>query len=171
MKKYYSYLILYFLLCMLNHRVHAQANDKNILFIHSYAEETNGHDHLEEGLRRGLSDLAISANIFTEHLNSESLVFAEECEAMRAICQRARENNVELIVTVSDEAFYTLMNCGDSLGYQLPIVVSAIKFPPTDLLTMNENVCGITTKIDLLPMMEEAARLFPDRKQFMCIFS
>ena len=169
MKKYSLYLILHCLLCMLNYQAYAQASDRNILFIHSYSENTNGHDHLEDGLRRGLSDLAISANIFTEHLNSESLVFAEECEAMRAICQRARDNNVELIVTVSDEAFYTLMNCGDSLGYHLPVVVSAIKFPPTDLLTMNENVCGITTQIDLLPMMEEAARLFPDRKQFMCI--
>ena len=113
--------------------------------------------------------MAVSADVYTEHLNAESLFFSEECEVMREICERARQRGVDAIVTVSDEAFFTLMNCGDSLGYQLPVVVSAVKYPPTDLFAMNENVCGITTQVDMLPMLEEAARIFPDRKNFICI--
>ncbi len=158
-----------FLFCGWLQDSYAQDDNKKILFIHSYSENANCHNDLEEALRRGLTDMAVSADVYTEHLNAESLFFSEECEVMREICERARQRGVDAIVTVSDEAFFTLMNCGDSLGYQLPVVVSAVKYPPTDLFAMNENVCGITTQVDMLPMLEEAARVFPDRKNFICI--
>ena len=158
-----------FLFCGWLQDSYAQDDNKKILFIHSYSENANCHNDLEEALRRGLTDMAVSADVYTEHLNAESLFFSEECEVMREICERARQRGVDAIVTVSDEAFFTLMNCGDSLGYQLPVVVSAVKYPPTDLFAMNENVCGITTQVDMLPMLEEAARIFPDRKNFICI--
>lgn len=148
---------------------YSQSEANKILFIHSYSENADCHDDLEMALRRGLNDMAVNAEIYTEYLNAETLFFAEECDLMREICERARQKGVEAIVTVSDEAFYTLMNCGDSLGYQLPVIVSAIKFPPTNLFTMNENVCGITTQVDMMPMFEEAVRIFPDRKNFICI--
>ncbi|MBR4047355.1 MAG: PAS domain-containing protein [Bacteroides sp.] len=162
-------LIMIFLFCGWLQDSYAQDDNKKILFIHSYSENANCHNDLEEALRRGLTDMAVSADVYTEHLNAESLFFSEECEVMREICERARQRGVDAIVTVSDEAFFTLMNCGDSLGYQLPVVVSAVKYPPTDLFAMNENVCGITTQVDMLPMLEEAARIFPDRKNFICI--
>ena len=162
-------LIMIFLFCGWLQDSYAQDDNKKILFIHSYSENVNCHNDLEEALRRGLTDMAVSADVYTEHLNAESLFFSEECEVMREICERARQRGVDAIVTVSDEAFFTLMNCGDSLGYQLPVVVSAVKYPPTDLFAMNENVCGITTQVDMLPMLEEAARIFPDRKNFICI--
>jgi len=158
-----------FLFCGWLQDSYAQDDNQKILFIHSYSENANCHNDLEEALRRGLTDMAVSADVYTEHLNAESLFFSEECEVMREICERARQRGVDAIVTVSDEAFFTLMNCGDSLGYQLPVVVSAVKYPPTDLFAMNENVCGITTQVDMLPMLEEAARIFPDRKNFICI--
>ena len=158
-----------FLFCGWLQDSYAQDDNQKILFIHSYLENANCHNDLEEALRRGLTDMAVSADVYTEHLNAESLFFSEECEVMREICERARQRGVDAIVTVSDEAFFTLMNCGDSLGYQLPVVVSAVKYPPTDLFAMNENVCGITTQVDMLPMLEEAARIFPDRKNFICI--
>ncbi len=158
-----------FLFCGWLQDSYAQDDNQKILFIHSYSENANCHNDLEEALRRGLTDMAVSADVYTEHLNAESLFFSEECEVMREICERARQRGVDAIVTVSDEAFFTLMNCGDSLGYQLPVVVSAVKYPPTDLFAMNENVCGITTQVDMLPMLEEAARVFPDRKNFICI--
>ena len=158
-----------FLFCGWLQDSYAQDDNKKILFIHSYSENANCHNDLEEALRRGLTDMAVGADVYTEHLNAESLFFSEECEVMREICERARQRGVDAIVTVSDEAFFTLMNCGDSLGYQLPVVVSAVKYPPTDLFAMNENVCGITTQVDMLPMLEEAARVFPDRKNFICI--
>ena len=158
-----------FLFCGWLQDSYAQDDNQKILFIHSYSENANCHNDLEEALRRGLTDMAVSADVYTEHLNAESLFFSEECEVMREICERARQRGVDAIVTVSDEAFFTLMNCGDSLGYQLPVVVSSVKYPPTDLFAMNENVCGITTQVDMLPMLEEAARIFPDRKNFICI--
>lgn len=43
-----------------------------------------------------------------------------------SFCQRARDRQTDLIITASDEAFYILFACGDSLPLQIPVVFSAL---------------------------------------------
>ena len=88
---------------------------------------------------------------------------------MRRICERARQRKTDLIVTSSDEAFFTLTHCGDSLPYQIPVVVSGIKYPDKKLFDRMPNVSGFTSKTDFNVLLEEAIRLFPARKEIVCL--
>lgn len=65
-------------------------------------------------------------NITTEYLDADFWTFRSEKVIMHRFCERARERKTDLIVTASDEAFYTLFACGDSLPLQIPVVFSIL---------------------------------------------
>ena len=111
----------------------------------------------------------VKADVVTEYLNADFWTFASECVIMRRICERARQRKTDLIVTSSDEAFFTLTHCGDSLPYQIPVVVSGIKYPDKKLFDRMPNVSGFTSKTDFNVLLEEAIRLFPARKEIVCL--
>ena len=69
----------------------------------------------------------------------------------------------------SDEAFFTLTHCGDSLPYQVPVVVSGIKYPDEKVFEKMPNVSGFTSKTDFTILLEEAIRIFPGRKEIVCL--
>lgn len=141
----------------------------NILFIQSYTNKTPWHNDLTQGLRDGLEKGGIKANVVTEYLNADYWTFASECIIMRRMCERARQRNTDLIVTSSDEAFFTLTHCGDSLAYQLPVVVSGIKFPDKELLKKMSNVCGYMVEPNFEAIFQEARRVFPTRTEVVCL--
>ena len=117
----------------------------------------------------GLEEGGVKANVVIEYLNADFWTFASECVIMRRICERARQRKTDLIVTSSDEAFFTLTHCGDSLPYQIPVVVSGIKYPDRKLFDRMPNVSGFTSVTDFNVLLEEAIRLFPARKEIVCL--
>ncbi|MDE6268399.1 MAG: hypothetical protein K2M04_04895, partial [Muribaculaceae bacterium] len=120
---------------------------------------------------RIIEDQLRSSNLETE-LAVEYL-FADQWEAkdeeavMRNFLKRARENKVDLIITQGDEAFYTMTNCGDSLGYEIPVVFFGIQFPDYDLIRSMPNVCGRTSERNYARLLKEAIATFPDRKEII----
>lgn len=148
-----------------------QAADRtfNVLFIQSYNHRTPWHDRLTEGVRDGLARGGVKAKVTTEFLDADYWTFASECVIMRRICDRARQQGTDIIITASDEAFYTLMHCGDSLPYKLPIVVSGIKYPNEKFMLSNPNICGYTSKINFERLFDKARQLFPGRTEIICI--
>lgn len=141
----------------------------NILFIQSYANNTPYHDVLIEGLKKGLNKEGVKADVTVEYINADYWLYVSERAIMRRICQRARQRGTDLIVTSGDEAFYGLMKCGDSLGYQLPVVVTAIKYPNEELMKSLPNVSGFTVGIDFRKLLDEMKRIFPHRKEVVCL--
>lgn len=149
--------------------LYAAERTYNVLFIQSYTHRTPWNERLTEGVRDGLSRGGIKAKVTTEYLDADYWTFASECVIMRRICERARQKNTDIIITSSDEAFYTLMHCGDSLPYKLPVVVSGIKYPNEKLMSKLPNVCGYTSKIDFIHLLENARRVFPNRTEVVCV--
>ena len=141
----------------------------DILFIQSYTNRTPWHLQLIEGLQTGLEKGGVKANIVTEYLNADYWSFPSECVIMRRICERARQGGMDMIVTAGDEAFFTLTHCGDSLPYQLPVVVSGIKYPDKALIERMPNVSGYTVEPDFEVLLEEAHRVFPTRTEVVCL--
>ena len=111
----------------------------------------------------------VKANITTEYLNADYWSFASECFIMRRICERARQRKTDLIVTSSDEAFFTLTHCGDSLPYQIPVVVSGIKYPDERVFERMPNVSGYVSKTDFDVLLDAAVRMFPSRRELVCL--
>ena len=141
----------------------------NILFIQSYTNNTPWHNELIAGLQEGLKQEGVKADVVTEYLNADFWAFASERVIMRRICERARLRKTDLIVTSGDEAFFTLTHCGDSLPYRLPVVVSGIKYPDEKVFEKMPNVSGFTSKTDFTILLEEAIRIFPGRKEIVCL--
>ena len=156
-------------LCMISGTLSAAENNYNVLFIQSYTNSSSWHNNLIAGLQDGLKEGGVKANVVIEYLNADFWTFASECVIMHRICERARQRKTDLIVTSSDEAFFTLTHCGDSLPYQIPVVVSGIKYPDRKLFDRMPNVSGFTSVTDFNVLLEEAIRLFPARKEIVCL--
>ena len=169
MGKHFFLLCSWAFLCLIWGTLSAAENNYNVLFIQSYTNSASWHDNLITGLQNGLEKGGVKADVVTEYLNADFWTFASECVIMRRICERARQRKTDLIVTSSDEAFFTLTHCGDSLPYQIPVVVSGIKYPDKKLFDRMPNVSGFTSKTDFNVLLEEAIRLFPARKEIVCL--
>ena len=169
MGKHFFLLCSWAFLCLISGTLSAAENNYNVLFIQSYTNSASWHDNLITGLQNGLEKGGVKADVITEYLNADFWTFASECVIMRRICERARQRKTDLIVTSNDEAFFTLTHCGDSLPYQIPVVVSGIKYPDKKLFDRMPNVSGFTSKTDFNVLLEEAIRLFPARKEIVCL--
>ena len=152
MGKHFFLLCSWAFLCLISGTLSAAENNYNVLFIQSYTNSASWHDNLITGLQNGLEKGGVKADVVTEYLNADFWTFASECVIMRRICERARQRKTDLIVTSSDEAFFTLTHCGDSLPFD--------RMP---------NVSGFTSKTDFNVLLEEAIRLFPARKEIVCL--
>ncbi len=154
---------------MMSGTLSATERTYNVLFIQSYTKNTPWYSLLTENLENGLDKGGVKANITTEYLNADYWSFASECFIMRRICERARQRKTDLIVTSSDEAFFTLTHCGDSLPYQIPVVVSGIKYPDERVFERMPNVSGYVSKTDFDVLLDAAVRMFPSRRELVCL--
>lgn len=141
----------------------------NILFLQSYTAQTPWHSSLNQGLAKGFRESGIKVNITTEYLDADFWTFRSEKVIMHRFCERARERKTDLIVTASDEAFYTLFACGDSLPLQIPVVFFDIKYPDEKLIAAHPNVCGFIANPDFDVILRQAQKIFPLRKEVLCV--
>ena len=103
-QRYYTLLLLLFTAFL---EIAAAEQTYNVLFIQSYTNQTPWHNDLTRGLRDGFSSEKVKVKITTEYLDADYWAYRSEQVIMKRICDRARERGTDLIVTSSDEAFYT----------------------------------------------------------------
>ena len=111
----------------------------------------------DQGIQREWTE----SNITTEYLDADFWSFSSEKVIMQRFCQRARDRKTDMIITASDEAFYTLFSSGDSLPYQVPVVFFGIKYPDKELIASLPNVCGFTANPDFYVILKQAQKVFP----------
>lgn len=148
--------------------VHAAESLPRLIFIHSYSKATPNHADLNRGLADGLKDGGVQASVSTEYLGVGVGDWYVHKEMMEEICRKARAEQTDVIVTVSGVAVNALLACDDSLLRQLPVVCAGMKIVPDELLR-RRNMCGFSVDNDYWALMEEAVRVFPARKDFICI--
>ncbi len=142
----------------------------HVMLIMSGNNEWELNEPMRLVLQDELADKGIKARVSLECLDADGRTYGEEKAAMRLCCLKAREEQVELIVTLGDEAFFSLWTCGDSLPMQLPVVFTKMKYPNPELLKqLPGNVCGFTATTSYLDMLQEARRLFPDRTEIISL--
>lgn len=141
----------------------------NVLFIQSYNKQTTWDSRMIRGLKDGIKKNGIDANITIEYLDAASWTFNSEKVFLKRFCERARERKTDLIVTAGDEAFYGLFACGDSLPLQIPVVFWGIKYPDEKLIASLPNVCGFTSNPDFSAILQHANKIFPNRKEVICL--
>ena len=137
----------------------------NILYIQSYAERDTWSKELNEGLEKGFQDNSMGVTIITEYLNSRFWSWRGEEEVARRICRSAAERNIDLIVVSNDEALYSLLICGDSLPFKVPVVFFGVEFPNKEMIDNYPNVTGMTAPLAYDVMLETAKSIFPNRQK------
>lgn len=163
------YYIFCFLLFTVFSQIAATERAYNILFIQSYTNQTPWHSELIRGLCDGFGEEKVKVNIVTEYLDADYWAYPSEKVIMKRFCERARNRGTDIIVTVSDEAFHTLFNCGDSLPRQIPVVYYGMKYPDEALISTLPNVCGFTSNPDFSLLLEQANKIFPNRTEVVCV--
>ena len=166
-RRYYCLLIVLFFAVLI--QAAAAERTYNILFVQSYTSQTPWHSDLNQGLVKGFKESGLKVNITTEYLDADFWAFNSEKVIMRRFCQRARDRQTDLIITASDEAFYTLFACGDSLPLQIPVVFFGIKYTDMELICTHPNVCGFTANPDFDVILRQAQKIFPQRKEVVCV--
>ena len=147
---------------------HAAETSRRVTFVHSYSKATSCHEDLNRGLADGLEAGGIRASINVEYLGVGVGDWHVHKDMMEEICREARANGSEAIVAVSGVAVNALLACDDPLLRELPVVCAGMKMIP-DGLRQRPNVCGFTASNDYAALMAEAVRVFPGRKEFICI--
>lgn len=140
-----------------------------VLFIQSYNPFAKVSSDLTQGLKAGFEKSHLKVELTVEYLDATQWEIPQEQLIMRRICQRAREQGVDLIVTSGDEAFYTLTHCGDSLGFRYPLLIAGVKYPDYELIKRMPNVTGYTAVPRFAEILNEAHRLFPERTKVICL--
>ena len=156
-------------LCSFSTASWAKERSYEILFIQSYNPFAKASGDLTYGLKDGLKSRKIQAHVTVEYLDATTWNVRQEFFIMRRICQRARQRGVDVIVVSGDEAFYSLVHCGDSLGFQRPVVVAGVKYPLLEQMKHMPNVSGYTAVPDFMKVLQEAHRMFPERNEIICL--
>lgn len=163
------YYFLFLLLLASVFELAASERTYNVLFIQSYNNQTSWNGELGRGLKSGFSEAGIKANISIEYLDADYWTYSSEKIIMQRICERARRRGTDVIVTVGDESLHTLLTCGDSLPRQIPVVFFGIKYPNKELMASFPQLTGFTSNPDYVALLKQASRIFPNRKEVICV--
>ncbi len=169
MKKYLSSLCSLCVLLSMAATAWAAGDVPRVMFIQSYSKSTPCHEELNRGLTDGLRAGGIDASVSVEYLGVGIGDRSVQRDVVSALCRKAREQGIDLIVTASGVAAYSLLYSGDSLVQELPLVCTDLKAIGEDVLARLPNVCGFRVQNDYEAVLREAMRVFPERKEFVCI--
>lgn len=163
------YYLLFFILLTFTFGLYASERTYNVLVIQSYDAQTSWNNELNRGVREGLADAGVKANIAIEYLDADFWTYGSEKVIMRRFCERARARQTDLIVTASDEAFHTLFACGDSLPRQIPVVFFGLKYLDKAMMNSLPNITGFTSNPNYTTILNQAYQIFPERKEVICV--
>ena len=162
------FLLVTFLGGLLSVTARASEALRHVTFVHSYSKATFCHEDLNRGLVDGLKAGGVSTSVNIEYLGVGVGDWHVHKEMMEEICQKARTVGTDIFVTMSGVAVNALLACDDSLLWELPVVCAGMKMVPEALLS-RPNVCGFSVSNDYAALLDEAIRVFPERKEFICI--
>lgn len=142
---------------------HAAETSHRVTFVHSYSKATSCHKDLNRGLADGLEAGGVKAAIDVEYLGVGVGDWYAHREMMEEICRKARAEGSDVLVTVSGVAANALLACDDPLLQEIPVICVGAKAMPAQL-RQHPNVCGFTVSNAYTALLDEAVRVFPDRK-------
>lgn len=115
---------------------------KRILLIHSFAQLDTGYVEFNKLLHEGLKKNSIHADLHIQYLNSEVLPGQIEEQTMFQFVENEQAWKPDLIMTVDDQATYSLLASQHPFVKTVPIVFAGVNFPNWDLLKQYPNATG-----------------------------
>ncbi len=124
-----------------------------------WAEETLA------GLRNAERTSPISIELWIEMMDMKRLPARERFETLKNIYQaKYQDIDVDLVLTVDDDALRFALEVRDELWPDKPIVFCGVNYYDATLLAGHERVTGVVESIDLYNTIELATKLFPEAR-------
>ena len=74
----------------------------------------------------------------------------EVIEAKKIIDEAQRDHDIDLIVTVGDQASYSVAVCGHPAVHQVPMVFADVIYPNEKVIARHDNITGFRNDIDIV---------------------
>ena len=134
--------------------------ERRILVIHSYEDTYAGYSQFNKSIAKEFRKQGIHANLSILYLDCESYLRQEELDRMNTLLDSVASWKPELILVNEDQATYSLLECGNPLVSQIPIVFAGVNYPNWELIKQYPNITGFHDKMDFIANINMARKLF-----------
>lgn len=107
---------------------------KRISLIYSLSKKDIGNRDLEELLYQEFLKQGIKVTFDKFYLNCEKYTEKEEIEYIRKYLELLESKSIDLILTIGDQATYSLLSTRHRLLSSIPVVASNVHFPNEELI-------------------------------------
>ena len=124
---------------------------RNVSVVFSQGAPHVSYKAFLETLRKEFAKSDIHANITTHYLDCESYARHQELERAKNILQQVEvEDKPHLIISVGDQATYSLLETGKDIVRNTPFVFTGVIYPNEPLIKRDGNVTGFRDSIDIV---------------------
>ena len=159
-------LILISLIFLITAGVSAQ---KNILVLHSYHQGLEWTDQISEGIR-SVFPYKDEVKIYYEYLDAKRNYSQQYYDKLISLYrEKAKIINFDTIIVSDNAAFNFIIEYGEELYPETPVVFCGVNNLNRNLLENKENICGIVEKADHRAIFNLILKLHPDLNKLIII--
>lgn len=136
------FLLLLFLTFISCNQTRQDEKRTRILLIHSFAQLDTGYVEFNKLLHEKFEKNSIKADLHIHYLNSEVLPSQIEEQVIYQFVESEQSWKPDLILTVDDQASYSLLACKHPFVKTVPVIFAGVNFPNWDLYKQYPNVTG-----------------------------
>ena len=140
---------------------------KHVLLVYSHERELAMYAGLDRSLRAGVkSGAADPVEFYTEYL--DLIRFAEpghQYESVDYLRLKYSSLNIDLIVVVSSLAFDFILEHGEEVFGDVPVVFTSVNVSRIETVRLKPNMTGVAVKRDFSRTLDLALRVQPDTRQ------
>ena len=125
---------------------------------------------IENTMTKAFKEKGIDANLTFDYLSCDRWEAEREVEeAGKIITRNNREKNIDMLVTIGDQATYSTL-CNDiPLLHKVPIVFGGVQFPNWKQLAAYPNATGVVDSVDICKNIYAAYTLTGRKQTFMML--
>lgn len=148
------------------------AREKKMLVLHSYHQGFEWSDSEHRGILNGMAAEVDNVVIYTEYLNAARDPGEKSKEEMRSFLERRytdRRVVFDIVLCVDDDALSFLLEYGEELFGDVPVVFCGVNNFSPELLRGRNNITGVNETISAEETVEIALKLRPKAKKLVVV--
>lgn len=140
---------------------------RHVAVVFSHTKDMSTYKDLGRAMEEELDEQGINAKVSYFYLECERWGHDHEIiEAKRILEDALKENKIDMIVTIGDQASYSVMQTGLGLLNEVPIVFGGVLYPNANLLKKYPNYTGVVDSIDVIKNIYASSTLVDSRATF-----
>lgn len=152
----------------INTYVEAESH-KKVLILHSYSEDFKWTSNISNGIRSVLNDVSKIDLLYT-YMDSKRINNSSYVESLKNLCKvKYADTKFDVIICSDNDALSFLVNYGDNLFPNTPVVFCGINNFNESMLNGHKNYTGVLETIDIEPTIKSIIKLQPNIKDIVVV--